>query len=113
MKFVSTRGQAEEVSFSEAVAIGLAPDGGLYLPQKLPAVAAHLPKWEALGYADVAYEFLSLFATDIEPATLRDIVRKTYGSFGHVETLAPLRKLDDKLYVLELFHGQTLAFKDF
>lgn len=113
MKFVSTRGQAEEVSFTEAVAIGLAPDGGLYLPQKLPNLAPHLSKWETLGYADLAFEFLSLFATDIEPATLRSIVRKTYGTFGHVETLAPMRKLDDKLYVLELFHGQTLAFKDF
>lgn len=113
MKFVSTRGQAEEVSFSEAVAIGLAPDGGLFLPQKLPNLAPLLPRWEALNYPDLAFEFLSQFATDLEPASLRAIVRKTYGTFGHAETLAPLRKLDDKLYVLELFHGQTLAFKDF
>jgi threonine synthase len=113
MKFVSTRGQAEEVSFTEAVAIGLAPDGGLFLPQKLPNLAPHLPKWESLGFADLACEFLQLFATDIEPAALRGIVRKTYGTFGHADTLAPLVKLDDKLRMLELFHGPTLAFKDF
>ena len=70
MKFVSTRGQAEEVSFSEAVAIGLAQDGGLFLPQKLPNIASHLAKWEALGFADLAFEFLQFFATDIEPAAL-------------------------------------------
>ncbi|MBI2813067.1 MAG: threonine synthase [Opitutae bacterium] len=113
MKFVSTRGQTEPVGFSEAVAIGLAPDGGLFLPEKLPNLAAHLPQWEPLGYADLAFEFLRLFATDIEPATLRGIVQKTYGTFGLADTLAPLRKLDDKLHVLELFHGPTLAFKDF
>jgi threonine synthase len=113
MKFVSTRGQADPVSFTEAVAIGLAPDGGLYLPQKLPAIGPHLAKWESLGFADLAFEFLQLFATDIEPAALRTIVRKTYGTFGQADTLAPLRRLDDKVYVLELFHGPTLAFKDF
>jgi threonine synthase len=113
MLFVSTRGQTEALSFSEAVAVGLAPDGGLFLPQKLPDLTPHLAKWEGLGYADLAFEFLRLFATDLEPAVLRDIVQKTYGTFASTETIAPLRKLDDKLYVLELFHGQTLAFKDF
>lgn len=113
MKFVSTRGQSEPLSFSEAVAVGLASDGGLFLPQKLPNLAPHLAKWESLGFTDLAYEFLQLFATDIDPTALRTIVRKTYGTFGSAETLAPLRKLDDKLHVLELFHGPTLAFKDF
>jgi len=113
MKFVSTRGQTEALSFSEAVAVGLAPDGGLFLPQKLPDLVPHLVKWQGLGYADLAFEFLRLFATDLEPAVLRGIVQQTYGTFAPAETLAPLRKLDDKLYVLELFHGPTLAFKDF
>ncbi|SDS67165.1 threonine synthase [Opitutus sp. GAS368] len=113
MKFVSTRGQTEALSFTEAVAVGLAPDGGLFLPQKLPDLTPHLAKWEGLGYTDLAFEFLSLFATDLEPAVLRDIVQRTYGTFAPAETIAPLRKLDGNLYVLELFHGQTLAFKDF
>ena len=113
MKFVSTRGQTEPVGFTDAVAAGLAPDGGLFLPEKVPNLAAHLPQWESLGYADLAFEFLRLFATDLEPAALRGIVRKTYGTFASAETIAPLRKLDAKLHVLELFHGPTLAFKDF
>ncbi|MBL9217248.1 MAG: threonine synthase [Opitutaceae bacterium] len=113
MKFVSTRGQSEPVGFTEAVALGLAPDGGLFLPQKLPNLAPHLAGWESLGFADLAYEFLKLFATDLPPDVLRGIVQKTYGTFGQAETLAPLRKLDDRLFVLELFHGPTLAFKDF
>jgi threonine synthase len=113
MKFVSTRGQTEAFDFSEAVAAGLASDGGLFLPQKLPDIVPHLAKWEGLGYTDLAFEFLRLFATDLDPAVLRDIVQRSYGTFAPAETLAPLRKLDDKLHVLELFHGQTLAFKDF
>jgi threonine synthase len=113
MKYVSTRGQTDPVGFSQAVALGLAPDGGLFLPQKLPNLAPHLTKWESLGFADLAHEFLKLFATDLSPDVLRSIVLKTYGTFGSAGTLAPLRKLDDRLFVLELFHGPTLAFKDF
>ena len=113
MKFISTRGQSEPVGFSQAVAIGLAPDGGLFLPEKLPDISGQLAKWEKLGYADLCFEFLRLFATDIEPAVLRGIIQKTYGGFSHADALAPLKKLDDRLYVLELFHGPTLAFKDF
>jgi threonine synthase len=113
MQFVSTRGQAEPVSFTEAVALGLAPDGGLFLPQKLPALAPLLPRWESLGYADLAFEFLRLFATDLEAETLRGITQRTYGTFTPAEAMLPLKRLDAHLHVLELFHGQTLAFKDF
>ena len=113
MKFVSTRGQTEPLGFADAVATGLAPDGGLFLPERLPNLTVHLPQWESLGYADLAFAFLQLFATDMKPEVLRGLVQKTYGTFGSADTLAPLRKLDDKLYVLELFHGPTLAFKDF
>ncbi|MSU46097.1 MAG: threonine synthase [Lacunisphaera sp.] len=113
MNFISTRGQSEPLSFSQAVAIGLAPDGGLFLPEKLPDISGQLANWEKLGYADLCFEFLRLFATDIEPAVLRGIIQKTYGGFSHPEAIAPLKKLEDRLYVLELFHGPTLAFKDF
>jgi threonine synthase len=113
MKFVSTRGQTEPLGFADAVATGLAPDGGLFLPERLPNLTGHLPQWESLSYADLAFAFLQLFATDMKPEVLRSLVQKTYGTFGSADTLAPLRKLEDKLYVLELFHGPTLAFKDF
>ena len=112
MNFISTRGGCPAVSFSEAVALGLAPDGGLYLPAELPRITpAMLKAWEKLGYADLCEEFFALFA-DLPRATLSRIVQSAYTRFD-VPEIAPLVKLDDKTYVLELFHGPTLAFKDF
>ena len=112
MKFISTRGQTPPHTFSQAVAVGLAPDGGLFLPETLPDLSGRLAGWERLGYADLCFEFMRLFATDIEPNVLREMGRKSYATFSHPE-IAPLRKLGDRLHVLELFHGPTLAFKDF
>ncbi len=112
MKYISTRGGSEAVSFSEAVAIGLAPDGGLYLPVELPDLSSKVSEWRGLGYADLAYAFFSIFATDIPAAALRRRVDESYASFAD-PAVAPLRRLDSGLYVLELFHGPTLAFKDF
>ncbi|HWL16238.1 MAG TPA: threonine synthase [Opitutus sp.] len=112
MRFLSTRGQTQPVRFSEAVATGLAPDGGLFLPETLPDLSRELPRFEGLAYPDLCYEFLRIFATDIEPAVLRGIVTKSYTTFSHPE-IAPLRQLGPKLHVLELWHGPTLAFKDF
>jgi threonine synthase len=112
MKFISTRGQTPALGFSDAVATGLAPDGGLYLPERLPDISGKLDAWAKLSYAELCFEFLKLFATDIAPEKLREIVNKSYTRFDHPD-IAPLRKLDDKTWVLELFHGPTLAFKDF
>jgi len=112
MKYISTRGQTDSVSFGEAVAIGLAPDGGLFLPESLPDISPRLPGWKNLSYAELCTEFLSLFATDIPREVLEKLVHRSYGTFTHPE-IAPLRNIDDRLYVLELFHGPTLAFKDF
>jgi threonine synthase len=112
MKFISTRGEATPLGFSDAVATGLAPDGGLFLPETLPSFAADLPRFEKLGYADLCFEFFKVFATDIPPETLKAIVAKSYTTFSHPK-IAPLEQLGEKLFVLELFHGPTLAFKDF
>jgi threonine synthase len=112
MRYVSTRGQTQPVRFSEAVATGLAPDGGLYLPETLPDFSGDLNRFSSLGYADLCFEFLRVFANDMEPAALRAIVAKSYTTFSHPE-IAPLKQLAPKLYALELFHGPTLAFKDF
>jgi len=112
MRFISTRGQCDPVSFSEAVGLGLAPDGGLFLPESLPDISPRLAAWRNLSYAELCTEFLSLFATDIPPEVLERLVHHSYATFTHPE-IAPLRKLDDRTYVLELFHGPTLAFKDF
>ena len=112
MKFVSTRGQAAPHTFSEAVAIGLAPDGGLFMPETLPDIRSRLAGWRQLGYTGLCREFLSLFADDLPTEVLGGIVEKSYLSFPQPD-VAPLRRLDERLYVLELFHGPTLAFKDF
>jgi threonine synthase len=113
VKFVSTRGQTPPLSFSDAVATGLAPDGGLYLPESLPAFsAADLVRLAPLGYAELCFEFLRRFATDIPEAELRTLVAAAYATFDRAD-VAPLTQLNDRTYVLELFHGPTLAFKDF
>ncbi|BET67779.1 threonine synthase [Opitutales bacterium ASA1] len=112
MRYVSTRGLAPVVSFSEAVTLGLAPDGGLFVPAELPDLRPHLAAWGKLGYDDLAFEFLRLFADDVPTEELRGMVRAAYTTFDHADR-APLVRLSDDLAVLELFHGPTLAFKDF
>ena len=113
MRYLSTRGLTDAVSFSEAVAIGLAPDGGLYLPETLPQFsAAELKRFETLDYAQLCFEFLRRFATDIPVETLRALVVQSYTTFSEA-SIAPLKELTKNLHVLELFHGPTLAFKDF
>jgi len=112
MQYISTRGQVPSVSFSTAVAHGLAPDGGLYLPEALPDLKPYLEAWSKLGYAELCEAFFAVFATDIDRAELKGIVERSYTKFDE-PAIAPIRKLSDELYVLELFHGPTLAFKDF
>ena len=113
MRYISTRGLAPSLGFSDAVATGLAPDGGLYLPETLPKfAAADLAGFGALSYPELCYAFISRFATDIPAETLRTLIAKSYTTFSHPE-IAPIVKLDERTYVLELFHGPTLAFKDF
>ena len=112
MKFISTRGQTEPFGFSEAVAVGLAPDGGLFLPESLPDLSGELGRFEGLAYAELCGEFLGRFATDLEPAALKEIMARSYRNFSH-PAVAPLEQLGEDLFVLELFHGPTLAFKDF
>lgn len=112
MQYVSTRGNCEALSFTEAVATGLAPDGGLYVPCSLPRIDRLLLQWEGLDYPDLCIEFFKLFATDIPQGILEACVHDAYSRFDHPD-IAPLVALDDRLYLLELFHGPTLAFKDF
>ncbi|MEX2045416.1 MAG: threonine synthase, partial [Opitutus sp.] len=112
MRFISTRGETPALGFSDAVATGLAPDGGLFLPESLPDFSGHLARFEPLAYPDLCFEFLRVFATDIPEETLRGLVARSYTRFAD-PAIAPLKPLERNLYVLELFHGPTLAFKDF
>jgi len=112
MRFTSTRGQTEPLRFTEAVAMGLAPDGGLYVPERLPELGPRLSGWADLPYPELCEQFFSLFASDLEPEILGDCIQNAYRSFSD-PAIAPLKTLEERLHVLELFHGPTLAFKDF
>ncbi|MBO94834.1 MAG: threonine synthase [Opitutales bacterium] len=112
MRYVSTRGESPAVGFTDAVALGLAPDGGLYLPESLPELSGKIRDWEGLPYPDLCFSFLKEFATDLDIDVLADVVIRSHQRFSH-PGVAPLQQLEEDLYVLELFHGPTLAFKDF
>ncbi len=113
MQFVSTRGRAPALSFSDAVLAGLAGDGGLYLPQQWPQLSpGEIAAFANKPYADVAFDIVSGFVDgEIPDAELRAIVEAAYATFRH-PSVAPLVELEPGHFVLELFHGPTLAFKD-
>ena len=118
MHYQSTRGNPDRKRFCEILLEGLAPDGGLYLPEVYPQVdASTLDKWRVVynesGYAALAFEVLSLYIDDIPAADLQTICRKTYTEevFGSKE-IVPLRALEPGLYLEALSNGPTLAFKD-
>ncbi|HMO49003.1 MAG TPA: threonine synthase [Rubrivivax sp.] len=114
MKYLSTRGDTAPRPFCEILLEGLAPDGGLYLPQSYPRVdAATLARWRGLSYAELACQILSLYIDDIPPADLRALVNRTYTAavFGSAE-ITPLEPLEPGLYLQRLSNGPTLAFKD-
>ncbi|MBN4059780.1 MAG: threonine synthase [SAR86 cluster bacterium] len=114
MKYISTRGQCEPHSFEEVVLTGLAPDGGLFIPETVPQLSGEqILSWKNLSYADLAYEIIRLYVDGaVEDDVLKQMVTDTYAEFSHPE-VAPLHELGDNEWVLELFHGPTLAFKDF
>lgn len=113
MKYTSTRGGKDGASFTEVLMEGLSADGGLYVPQTWPRLSS-LQK--GMPYIDVAQEVLSAFTGDaIESGKLRALITDTYAPRPDgfdVSEVTPLRKLSDRLWVLELFHGPTIAFKD-
>jgi threonine synthase len=118
MNYLSTRGHADRKRFCEILLEGLAPDGGLYLPEHYPQVDdATLKRWRKVyheqGYGDLAFEILSLYIDDIPAADLKAICRKTYTAevFGTGE-IVPLRHLENDLWLEALSNGPTLAFKD-
>ncbi len=114
MRYFSTRGDRTPRKFCEILLEGLAPDGGLYLPEQYPHVdAATLAKWRGLPYHALAFEILSLYIDDIPAADLKALTAKTYTKevFG-TDEIVPLRELEDGLYLEGLSNGPTLAFKD-
>ena len=123
MKYISTRGQSPALSFSEILLGGLAPDGGLYLPETYPQFSdADLNAMRSMSYRDLAFTILSRLVdeNDIPADDLRSIINKTYRAevYGYTragqnaEDITPTLKLDNNLYLLSLSNGPTLAFKD-
>lgn len=114
MKYVSTRGQTAPMLFSDVLLMGLAPDGGLMLPKSYPVIDRQtLDDWRALSYAELAFEIMSLFVTDIPKDDLRGLINKTYtkATFNS-DDITPVTCLYDDMMLLELSNGPTLAFKD-
>ncbi|MCR9256992.1 MAG: threonine synthase [Alphaproteobacteria bacterium] len=113
MRYISTRGQAPVLPFDDAVLAGLATDGGLYVPETWPTLsAADLRAMRGLSYAEIAKRVIRPFVGEtVAPADLDRIIDETYGTFSH-RAVVPMKELDQNLWLLELFHGPTLAFKD-
>jgi threonine synthase len=113
MKYISTRGQAPSLSFEAAMLSGLARDGGLYVPESWPSFSAdELKSLRGRPYADVALATIRKFTTnEIPEAELSRMITEAYATFAHLATV-PLKQLNPNLFLLELFHGPTIAFKD-
>lgn len=114
MHYISTRGSAPKVDFKGALLAGLASDGGLYVPESIPQFSPQqIAAMRELSYADLALEIMTPFVGESFPrAELKRMIDAAYGNFRH-DAIAPLTQLSRDHFVLELFHGPTLAFKDF
>ena len=114
MKYISTRGKAPALNFEDVLLTGLATDGGLYVPEHIPVYSREeIASWAGLSYSELAFKVIAPFVDGCIPEQdLRDMLEDTYGNFRHT-AVAPLVQLGHNEWVLELFHGPTLAFKDF
>ncbi len=115
MKYISTRGNIHPVSAVEAIKMGMVPRGGLFVPEEIPAISPEqLNQWKDLSYAQLACNIFSLFLKDdFSENEISQITKSVYNS-EHFESeeITPVKQLDDQLFILELFHGPTGAFKD-
>ncbi|MDH4574297.1 threonine synthase [Salinicola acroporae] len=113
MRYISTRGKAPALNFEEVVLTGMASDGGLYVPEDVPQLSPdELASMAGLSYAEIAFRVMKPFVGgEIDDETFRELVRDAYATFSH-DAVVPLNQLDANHFLLELFHGPTLAFKD-
>ncbi len=111
MLYVSTRNDKEKVTASQAILKGLAEDGGLFVPEEIPALDVSMEKLAGMTYQETAYEVMKLFLTDFTEEELKRCIANAYDQKFDTEEIAPLKKEKDT-YFLELFHGATIAFKD-
>ena len=111
IKYVSTRGDKEKVTASQAILRGIAPDGGLYVPETFPKLDKSLTELKGLNYREIAYEVMKLFLTDFTEEELKACIDSAYDGKFDTKEIVPMKEADGLIY-LELFHGPTLAFKD-
>ncbi len=113
MRYISTRGAAPALGFTDVLLAGLARDGGLYVPESWPRLApGEIARLRGASYEEIAFRIMQPFVgAEIADADLRTMIEAAYGAFRH-QAVAPLKQLDDNLWLMELFHGPTLAFKD-
>ena len=115
MKYISTRSNSEPISMIEAIKSGMVPQGGLFVPEKIPEVSQkQLSNWVNLPYAELARNIFNLFlADDFSEEEISQIVQQVYRKENfETEEITPIVQIDDHLFILELFHGPTGAFKD-
>ena len=111
MRYISTRGGIQPIAFKDAVMMGLATDGGLLLPESYPQISMEqLENWRGLSYQQLAFQVISPFVDDIPADILKGLIDRSYATFTHPEVTPVVQQ--DGVYILELFHGVTLAFKD-
>ena len=114
MRYISTRGKSSAIEFEDVLLAGLAPDGGLYVPETYPQFSKEqMRKMRSLSYPELAAEIMEPFTAGcLSKDELKDMARQAYGDFSHT-AVAPLKQIGSELWVLELFYGPTLAFKDY
>ena len=111
LHYKSTRNSELKVTASEAISKGLAPDGGLFVPEEIPKLDVSMEQLKSMSYQEIAYEVMKLFLADFTEGELKGCIEKAYDSKFDTEEIASLVKVSDTYY-LELFHGATIAFKD-
>ena len=109
--YSSTRNSEKKITASQAILKGLADDGGLFVPESIPALDVSVEELSKMSYQQVAYEVMKLFLTDFTEEELKNCINRAYDSKFDTTEIAPL-KFADGAYYLELFHGSTIAFKD-
>lgn len=109
--YQSTRNSKEKVTASQAILKGLASDGGLFVPERIPLLDVSLETMRTYNYQQIAYEVMKLYLTDFTEEELKNCIECAYDSKFDTPQIAPLKKVNDTVY-LELFHGATVAFKD-
>ena len=114
MKYRSTRGKSSDLSFEQVVFQGLAPDGGLYIPETIPQIDIKtLEEWSKLPYTSLSYEILRKFIdiNEVSNEDLKNLINISYSTFD-IPEIVPVKQLKNNIYIMELFHGPTFAFKD-